>query len=147
MYETVPTQYEMLNQQVKELSSIYHSIASRSGVSDNELWVWYALLVLNGEYSQQDICDMWSLPKQTVNSIVAGLAKKELILLEPVPGTRNRKILRLTEEGRQYGESIILPIYQAERNALGKMSEQEREACISLFAKYISLLKEEFHEA
>lgn len=146
MRGSIPTQYEMINQQIRELSGVYHSAASRSGIPDNELWVWYALLIVGGEYSQQEICDMWSLPKQTVNSTTASLAKRGLITLEAIPGTRNRKLLRLTEEGKRYGERMIMPLYHAEQQALGKMSEQERQACVALLGKYIALLKDELHE-
>lgn len=147
MSEHIKVQLGTINQLIKELAAVYHSAASRSGVSENELWIWYALLVLEGEYSQQDICDMWSLPKQTVNSIIANLAKKELIVLEAVPGTRNRKVIRLTEAGKEYGENVIMWIYQAEQRSFGKMSEEERNMCITLMGEYINLLKEEVYEA
>lgn len=143
MSEHIKGQLEKMNQQVKELAAIYHSVASKSGISDNEFWVWYALLILDGEYSQQDICDMWSLPKQTVNSIITNLSKKGYLFLEAIPGTRNRKVIRMTEEGRKYGESVVMKIYLAEQNSLEKMSEEEREMCITLIGKYIALLKDE----
>lgn len=145
MEALIKGQLEILNQQIKELTGIYHQAAVRLGVSDNEFWVWYTLLVMREEYSQQDICDLWSLPKQTVNSVVANLVKKNFVALEVVPGTRNRKIVRLTKEGKEYGESIVSPILRTEQRAIGGMSEQERQVCISLLDKYIKLLKEEFH--
>ncbi len=80
MNEPIKKQQGILNQQEKELAAIYHSAAIRYGISDSELWVWYALLVWGGEYSQQDICDIWSLPKQTVNSVIANLTKKRLCI-------------------------------------------------------------------
>lgn len=146
MSESIKKQLEIMNQQVKELAAIYHNEASSHGISDNEFWVWYALLVLDSEYSQQDICDMWVLPKQTVNSVVTNLTKKGFVTLEQVPGTRNRKIIRLTEAGQAYGEAIVTDIYQAEQRTLEKMSEQERQLVIALTSRYISLLKEELNE-
>lgn len=137
---------EILNRQVKELAGIYHRAAVDSGVSDNEFWVWYTLLVMGGDHSQQDICDIWSLPKQTVNSAVANMVKKNYVSLEVVPGTRNRKIIRLTEDGQKYGEAIIRHIYGAEQRTVAGMSEEEQQACITLLGKYIRLLKEEFDE-
>lgn len=85
---------------------------------------------------------MWALPKQTVNSIVSNLVKKDLISLEVVSGTRNRKMIHPTEKGRAYGEAIILPIYHAEQQAFEGLSESERQTCITLLGKYILLLKE-----
>lgn len=109
-------------------------------------WVWYALLVLGGEYSQQDICDLWSLPKQTVNSIVSNLAKKEFVSLEAVPGTRNRKIIQLTDAGKSYGASIVMPVYQAEIHVLEQLPDQELQTYITMLGKYISLLKNEIYK-
>ena len=146
MEKQITNQLELLNQQVKELTGIYHQAAVRLGISDNEFWVWYTLLVMTDDYSQQDICDLWSLPKQTVNSVVANLVKRKYVTLEVVPGTRNRKIIRLTEEGKVYGDTVVNHIFEIEKRAINKMTEQERQACISLMSKYISLLKGEFYE-
>ena len=143
MKEQVTRQLETLNQQIKELAGIYHQAAARLGISDNEFWVWYTLFVMGEEYSQQDICEMWSLPKQTVNSVVANMVKKEFVKLEPVPGTRNRKLLRLTENGRYYCDTVIRPVFEAEYRTIGRLTEQELDNCISLLGKYISYLKEE----
>lgn len=138
-------QLETMNQQMKELAGIYHQAAVGLGISDNEFWVWYTLLVMGEEYSQQDICDLWSLPKQTVNSVVANLVKKQYVTLEMVPGTRNRKLLRLTKAGRCYGEAVVRPVFEAEYRTVSRLSEQERRLCISLLGKYIGYLKEELH--
>ena len=134
---------EIMNQQVKELTAIYHQAASQYGISDNEFWVWYALLVMDGEQSQQSICEIWSLPKQTVNSVVSGMIKKGHIYLETIPGTRNKKVIRLTESGREYGDGVIMHIYGAEQRAVERLSLQERQFCTELLARYITLLKEE----
>lgn len=143
MEEKIRKQLEVMNQQIKELASIYHSAASRYGISDNEFWVWYALLVLKGKCSQQDICDMWSLPKQTVNSVVMNLVKKEFVRLISLPGTRNRKMIHITDAGREYGEKIVTKICDAEQRSFERLSIEERHVCINLLGKYLGLLKEE----
>lgn len=143
MTESLKKQIEAMNQQTKELAALYRNAAGRSGVSDNEFWVWYALLVLGGEYSQQDICGLWSLPKQTVNSVINGLAKRGLVSLEAVPGTRNRKLICPTEAGRQYGEALVMEVYSAELRALTRMTEADRETYLRLMDRYIQSLKEE----
>lgn len=146
MNEHIKNQLEIMTQQIKELTAVYHSAASKFGISNNEFWIWYALIMLDGECSQQDICDMWSLPKQTVNSVVTGLVKKGYLILEAVPGTRNRKIIRLSEAGKSYVENTVTHIYHAEQRTLGKLSEEERLACISTLGKYINILKGEINE-
>ena len=146
MKEKTKQHLEVMNQKIKELAGIYHQAAVRLGISDNEFWVWYTLIVMGEEYSQQEICEIWSLPKQTVNSVVANMVKKEFIKLEVVPGTRNRKLLRLTDIGKSYGEAIVRPVFEAEYRTIARLSEQERQVCVSLMGKYIRYLKEELHE-
>lgn len=133
----------IINQKIKELNSIYHSAASKSGITDGEVCVWSALLSTDGneEYSQQDLCDLLYFPRQTVNSIVSNLIKKGLIFLEHAPGTRNRKIIRLSEEGRIYGEEKVMWIFQAEQDAMEGTDPKEAQAAISMFEKYIMRLR------
>lgn len=135
--------FEIFNQQFKELNAVYHRAASKHNISDNEFWVWYALLALEGEPSQQSICEMWSLPKQTVNSVVSGMIKKGHVYLETIPGTRNKKVIRLTEAGQKFGEHVILKVYEAEQRAIDQISPRQLQLCTDLLAKYISLLDEE----
>lgn len=146
MEDSIEKQLELLNQQAKELSAIYHAAAGKFGISDGEFWVWYALLVLPGEHSQQSICDTWSLPRQTVNSIVSNMVKKEFVHLEAIPGTRNRKVIRLTAAGKAYGESVVKKVHEAELRTMRQMTEQERQLCTDLFGKYIPLLRAEFNK-
>lgn len=147
MQSSIKGQIKIIDQQMKELAGVYRGAISKSGMSENEFWIWYGLLVLDGEYSQQDLSDMWSLSRQTVNTIIGNLVKRGYVSLEVVPGTRNRKIIRLLPEGKKYGGSVVMPIFEAEVRAVGKLPEEERQACIMLLGKYIGLLKEELNES
>ena len=146
MNRNMKEQLEMIIQQLKELDGVYHRAVSHTGISENEFWIWYTLIALEGEYSQQHICTLWSLSKQTVNTIVSNMVQKNLATLEVVPGTRNRKNIRLTESGKQYGEKMIMPVYDAERRAIVRLSPEELDACIVSLGKFISILKEEIDD-
>ena len=146
MDNTIKEELEILNQQIKELDGIYREKVSLSGISTNEFWIWYALVIMNGEYSQQDICSIWALPKQTVNNITTQMVKKGFATLEVVPGTKNRKIIRLTEAGRNYGEGIVRPIAKMEQKAFEKLSVEERNAFSNVLGKYIDIIKEELNK-
>lgn len=145
MENTTKEHLEVINRQIKELAGIYRGIVSRSGISENGFWIWYALIVMDGEYSQQDICSCWSLSKQTVNTIVKHMVKKGFVFLEVVPGTRNRKIIRLTKAGRAYGEELVRPVSEAEDRALNRLPEADLITCAAIFGKYINILKEEIY--
>ncbi len=136
-------QLEMLNLEIQDFIGIYRSAVGRFGMSENEFWVWYALIALDGGYSQQDICGMLSLSKQTVNTIVTNMVRKGFAFLTVIPGTRNRKKISLTEAGKRYGEGVVRPLFNAERRAMEKLPEEERTVCAAIFRKYICFLKEE----
>ncbi len=145
MQYSTKEQLDQINQQIKELVSVYRVAVSRSGMSDNEFWIWYALLNMEGECSQQDICGLWSLSKQTVNTIISNMARKGYITLEVIPGSRNRKRIALTEAGRAYGETVVMPISMGEQRTLERLPREELELCNQVLGKYISILKEEIH--
>ena len=136
-----------LNRKIKGLAGLYHRAYSGSAVSDNEFWVWYTLVTMEGEYSQQDICALWSLPKQTVNTIIRRMVRRGMAVLEVVPGTRNRKIIRLTETGREYGETVVMPVSEAEQRAFRRMPEEDQLRFLDVMGKYLDMLKEELRAA
>lgn len=144
MEDKIKRQIDVINQHIKELNSLYHTAAVRSGVSDGEICVWSMLLTSDREYSQQDLCELLFLPKQTINSIISGLIKKGYIFLEHVPGTRNRKVIRLSDEGRNYGKKNIMWIFEAEQHAMEDTDPHEISTLISMLEKYINNLKREF---
>jgi len=137
---------DLVNQKIKELNSLYRAAASKAGISDGEVCIWSTLLNSDEEYSQQDLCDLLFLPKQTVNSIVSNLIKRGFVYLEHVPGTRNRKVIRLSEEGRAYGDEKVMWIFRAEQEAMEGTDPQEVQATISMLEKYIERLREKLED-
>ena len=125
-----------INQRIKELNSLYHVAARKSEIPDGEVCIWSVLLHSKEEYSQH-LSDILSLPRQTVNSLISNFVKKGFATLEHIPGTRNQKVIRLTDAGIQYGESNVKWIFEAEQRAMEESDPQEIEAMISLMEKYI----------
>lgn len=146
MGKTIKEQIDTINQRIKELNSLYHIAAIKSDISDGEICIWSVLLESDGKYSQQDISDLLFLPKQTVNSIISNFVKREFVYLNHVSGTRNRKVICLTEAGRNYGESKVRWIFQAEEKALEQTEPEQVQACIEMIEKYIFRLKKEIDE-
>lgn len=146
MNKDIKEQIDIINQKIKEMNSLYHIAAGKSGIADGEICIWSTLLSAEEDYSQQDLCELLSLPKQTVNSLISSLSKKGYVFLEHVQGTRNRKIIRLTDEGRDYGQSRVTWIFEAEQKAMEETDPAEVQACISMLEKYIQNLKKEFTE-
>ncbi len=137
-------QIEQFHTQIKEYLNAYQHAISQNSISMNEFWIWSSLTEQDSSYTQQDLCAIWSLPKQTVNSIIAQMILKKYARLEHVPGQRKRKIIRLTEEGKKRGQSIVSPISKAEQRALDSMTPEQFSAMTELFGQYISIVQNEF---
>lgn len=141
--ENIQKQLELINQQIKELASIYKLSLVKFNISENEFWIWYALIIMNEECTQQDIVNNWFISKQTVNTIIKNLVKNNYITLKTMPNNHNKKIICLTKKGRDYGEKIVLPMSSMELKAFGKLTLEDRKKLIEIMSKYIQILKDE----
>lgn len=71
-------QIDLINQKTKELNALYRLAAYKSDISDGEVNIWSVLLNCDEEYSQQDLAELLSLPKQTVNSLITRMIQKDV---------------------------------------------------------------------
>ncbi len=133
----------VMNQQFKELTAVYHNAVSQYGIPDSEFWIWYAVLSAEGERTQQDICDMYALSKQTVNSIVYRMLNKGYIFLKPIPGMRNKKAILPTDSGMEFGGRLYRQIHDAEQRAVSALSPEELKIAAKALEKYIKSMSEE----
>ena len=143
MQKTVESQLTTLNQLYKKQDTIYHNLALRFGLSDAAFWVLYAVYESNQASSQYDLCNAWFYSKQTINSAVATLVKSKYVQLQKSTGSRNRKVIILTETGQTFCIKVIIPLMEAERKAFAQFSEKEREQYLSVFQGMVDLLQEE----
>lgn len=135
-----------LNQQFKAFDALYHDVAAKFELSDSAFWILYALCESEREFTQNDLCDDWFYPKQTVNSAISNLVKSGYVRLEVVPGTRNRKIIRLTDAGYQFSQQNVQALMKSEQRAFDQLTEQERQTYLALTDKHLSLLRKEIEK-
>jgi len=143
MPENTRTQLEKLNRLYKQQHTFYHDLAVRFGLSDTAMWVLYAVCSSEKPASQYDLANAWYFPKQTVNSAIRALEKAGMISLLPVPGTRNRKNVLLTQTGSAFCAGTVIPLLQAEERALLRFSGEERRTFLLLMEKQLVFLNEE----
>ena len=139
----IQQQLKVLNKLYKESDYIYSNLASRLGMSNSMFWILYAISHSEEPLTQNDLCNDYFFPLQTVNSAVANLLKKGIIELEFIPSTRNRKKIILTDKGKKFTNETINKADEIEKNAFLRFSEEERETYISLFQRHIDYLKKE----
>ena len=128
----IKRQLERLNQCVKAIDAVYHSAAVRFGLSDSVFWILLVLSESDRPYTQQELCGEWFYSKQTVNSAIQKLLREGHVHLEPVPSSRNSKLVFLTESGWQLAEDTVLRLSKADYAAFSRMNEEERSAFLAL---------------
>ena len=137
----VQGRFDAVIRRVNELSGIYRNAASQSGLSVNEFWVWYTLMGEDREFTQQEICGICGLPKQTVNTIVRGMVRQKQVTLEKMPLDRSRKRIRLTPLGRAVGESLMASAMAAERKAFEDLSAEAQLSALRFLDEYLPGLR------
>ena len=105
----------IFNRIYKEYNEIYHEAAIRLGLSNSEFDTLYAICELGDGCKQTDICRTTFIPKQTVNSAIRTLEKKEYLTLASGKG-RSMQIF-LTDEGQHVMQEKIYPVIKAENKA------------------------------
>ena len=92
-------------------SSLYRGVSTSCGLSDCQFWALYYLISTEDPITQQDLVNLMLFPKQTINSAVAGLVQNGYVILEMIPGTRNRKKLILTHKGRELAGKTVFAVF------------------------------------
>lgn len=105
--------------------------------------ILYTVFHADEPCTQNDLCNDWFYPAQTINSAVSNLVKKGLLRLETIPGTRNRKKILLTEKGRELTERSVRKVDEIEQNAFLRFTAEERDAYITLYKRHLENLREE----
>lgn len=123
--------------------ALYRDVAAHFGLPPSIVWILYTLMDAEGELAQRNLGEEWGLPKQTVNSAIQHLNRDGCLTLAVIPGTRNRKSIHLTEQGRALAEKTTRLLAQAEERAAAHLTEEEKRQYIALSEKYYRALLEE----
>lgn len=118
-------EYRAYLRQCKEQESLYHQIALSLGLPDSVLYLLY------------------TISKQTGHSAVEWLKKRDLVTLEPDPQDRRGKLVVLTPAGKDYIQTKVAPIMQAEERAFLRLTQEQREALTTLIRRTTNYFKEE----
>ena len=132
--------------QEKQFDALYRSAGALFGLPDCAMWILYFLSSSEQELSQQDLIEKMMFPKQTINTAVAGLAKKGLVELSMIPGTRNRKKITLTAEGKRLAKDTVDRMFQAECRAVEQMGTERMDAFMELYHDFFACLQQEFQK-
>lgn len=122
-----------INLSVIKLRGSYSVWCKNHGVNYHEMLVWYSLYY-NEHCTQKIVCDNYLLPKQTVHNIICRLKKDGYIELKS--GAAKEKEIAMTESGKAYADSIMLPLMQFENNCVNEMGADNLKTMVVLLNDY-----------
>lgn len=141
MHSTLQDQLLQLNRLYKESNEVFRSIAQELSLTDTAFWILFTVSHFEEAVSQQELSSLLFYPAQTINSAVTRLKERDYIRLEPIPSTKNRKRLILTEKGEKLSREVFSRIDTVEEEALRQFSEEERHTYLTLYRRHLDALK------
>lgn len=133
-YVKTLTEYYRLE---KELNNIYKNYAASHGVPESKFQVLYAIYVEPTQMTQTDICTMWAVPLQTINSSLKQMEAEGIIELVGDDNNRRKKYVKLTADGERTAEKLVGPIVKAENESFAALSNDEQTQLLSLRQKQL----------
>lgn len=128
----------------RELDNLYAVFPQYCGLSEPEYWS--LLLIYEGVATQSKISEQLYFNRQTLNSAFKQLVRKGLIVLELCENNQRMKRAVLTQAGRELVEKQVIYMHNIERQAWGRLDEEEQEMLEQLTKKYADVLDEILQE-
>ena len=124
----------------REENAMYDDWAREQGLSSNRALILYSLYEAKENCTQKSISQMWSIPKQTVNTILKEFSANGYIELLTDKEDKRNKLITLTPEGNAYAGKIMEALHKRELFAIDRMGlenitrmNDDTELFISLF--------------
>lgn len=96
----------------KMIDDVYHEIALSMHLTDSAFLILYCLLELGDGCSQKDICKLYSISKQTVNSSVKSLEDKGVLIRKAGVGRISTYFLQSLDENFLKNISVLSLIWK-----------------------------------
>lgn len=122
--------------------TVYHRIASKPGVTENEPWVYYELLSDDGSILQRELYERRGLTKQTVTPLLQKMEKAGSIEQKTGKNRRTKEV-HLAESGRQLANETAGWLMQSENAAPGALGQQKRAGRLTGLREYTEELKKQ----
>ena len=142
--ETIKEQLAQIESLFSRCTNLYHPLAEKFGISDTTLDILCGIEQLGRPCTQKELCEIWYLSKQTVNSCIKQLSEKGFIETKSSSNDFREKLLFLTPKGKELCARSAKLIYSAECAAFAKLSYEERRQLIVLTKKHVDSLENEF---
>lgn len=124
----------------QETNRVYEEWAKQHGLSACCLSILISIDEGGDHCTQKNISQRWSVPKQTVNTILKDLQRKKYVELVPLKEDKRNKKIQFTPEGKAYADAVLSELQKVELAVIEKMGigrirrlNEESELFVKLF--------------
>ena len=121
-----------------EYNNVYVEWAKAHGLSVNSLLVLCAIHDGGDNCTQKKISQRWLIPKQTINMVFKNFERKGFVELYPMPEDKRNKVIRFTQEGKEYADNIVAELRKVELSVIEEIGierMQQLNENMALFTK------------
>lgn len=118
-----------------KVDDLFNAYTKSFGLSADALLILELLSESGESYTQKDLCDKLSLPKQLVNSIITSFWEREFVELKEAADRRSKKII-LTDRGKIYADEAQKYIEYADSKAWEGFTDFQIAAFTAAMEKY-----------
>lgn len=128
------------------INQAYSVWAQQHGTTDSLVFMLYEIFVSADDCTQHELCRKLFLPKQTVSFLLSKLEKQGYVRRSENPKDRRNKLVSFTAEGRNYAQTLLAELEQAETRAFLGMTAKERRAVADGLRSFANALSQCFLE-
>ena len=124
------------------MDAVYDRWAKAHGMTYTELMVLYALWETKQPITQRDLCQEQHLPKQTVNSVLHALAKRQLVVFRESALAHRRKEILLTQAGKALAGDVIQELQAHEMQVIQRVGITSMKTMLTETRRFLEAFEE-----
>lgn len=128
------------NKQFSKMNALYHRLSQKFGIANSESEILYYLVSSEKDVPIQEIIYFTCSPKQTVNSALRNMEKKEWIKLKKIDS--KSKLVCLTEKGKKQAEITVEKILAIEEQIFLSFKQEKVEEYLQFTNAFTDKLEE-----
>lgn len=122
------------------MNNFYEEWAKQYDLTSNSLLTLYLINQSHTPLTQKDIASELYLSKQTVNSILNNLEKRQLIQRQVSDENKREKKIVFTVAGKEFAKSVLAHLDQHEYEAFSQLDDTDRKHLVNINEKLLTAL-------
>ncbi len=122
---------------------VYHNWCKETSMTWSIFHTLDSLLRENASRTPSEIADELNIPRQTMTSVLDNLQNMGLIERKTHCNDRRKKIIVLSDRGKEYAVDLFRQLHDAELRAYNALSVEEQVTFNQLFNKWVTALETE----